>query len=65
MKHTVRTNRYYGDPKNTVEIEPYARARAVRLFCTECMGFEEHPSKCTAKLCPLYPFRGKTTLAYE
>ena len=31
---------------------------AIRTFCIECMGFQifEVP-KCTAPLCPLYPFR--------
>lgn len=59
MNHTVRT-KDYGETKKVVEIDHYTRAR----FCTECMGFEEHPRNCTAKLCPLFPFRGKVLDAY-
>lgn len=36
------------------------RKRAMDAMCTECMGFEDNPKDCTAKLCPLYPFRAKT-----
>jgi len=65
MKHTVRNNEYDQTPENTVEIEPYGRRRAIMLHCTECMGFEQHPSECTSKLCALYPYRGKSTMAYK
>jgi len=34
-------------------------SEAIRLFCTECMGWESHPNECTAIYCPLYAFRGK------
>jgi hypothetical protein len=30
-----------------------------------CLGFEENPKNCTSRMCPLYPFRGKTLLAYD
>lgn len=36
------------------------RKLAMSDFCTECMGWEDNPSDCTAPLCPLYPFRAKT-----
>jgi len=36
------------------------RKLAIRLFCTECLGWGDDPATCTAPLCPLYPFRGKT-----
>lgn len=62
MKHTVKT-KDYGTTKKVVDIDNYARARAIKAFCTECLGFEENPRDCTAKTCPLYPFRGRTTVA--
>jgi len=36
------------------------RKLAMSIFCTECMGFEGDPMDCTAKTCPLYPWRKKT-----
>jgi hypothetical protein len=36
------------------------RKTAILAFCTECLGFEDHPDNCTSRFCPLYPFRGKT-----
>jgi len=60
LTHTVRTR----DGK-TVEIENYTRGMAVKLMCTECMGFEgSEVAKCSDPLCPLYPFRKMTRLAY-
>ena len=38
----------------------YGKKQAIRLKCTECLGWETHPNDCTGVLCPLYPFRGKT-----
>lgn len=63
MKHTIRT-RNYTTTKKVVTIEPYTRSRAIKAFCTECLGYEDHPKYCETKLCPLLPYRGKTTLAY-
>jgi hypothetical protein len=41
------------------------RNRAIKAMCTECMGYSEaNPRDCPAKLCPLWPFRGKIQLAY-
>jgi len=31
---------------------------AIKLFCTQCMGYESNPQNCTAKRCPLYLYRG-------
>jgi hypothetical protein len=50
--HTVRTRD--GLTKK------YGRKQAIYLACTECLGWEHHPSECTSPLCPLYPFRGIT-----
>jgi hypothetical protein len=36
------------------------RKLAMAALCTECLGFEENPADCTAKTCPMYPFRAKT-----
>ena len=52
--HTVRTQ---DGGTRTMKM---ARTLAVRAMCTECMGWDSHPKDCTSKLCPLYPFRGRT-----
>jgi hypothetical protein len=52
--HTVRTR---DGGKITLK---YGRKLAIRLFCTECLGWEDNPKDCTAPLCPLYPFRAGT-----
>ena len=36
------------------------RKTAIAAFCTECLGWETSPADCTARHCPLYPFRAKT-----
>ena len=53
--HTVRHK-----DGGTITVEGYTRGKAVRLMCTECLGFETNPSECTSVLCPLYPFRRVT-----
>jgi hypothetical protein len=55
MEHTVIT--CSGNEKT---FDKYHRAFAIKVMCTECMGFEGSPKDCTAVRCPLYPFRGKT-----
>jgi hypothetical protein len=67
--HTVRSapirSGAHSYTRTTVTIAPYNRALAMKLMCTECLGFEADPrSECTSPLCPLYPFRGKTLRAY-
>jgi len=53
--HTVRT------PAGGVRtFKPYTRGFAIKAFCTECLGFDGDPADCTATLCPLFPFRGRT-----
>ena len=43
------------------EIKNYFRKKAIKIMCTECMGFEyQYVRECTDKNCPLYPFRGPT-----
>lgn len=58
--HTIRAR-----DGGTVEVDGYTRGRAIKLFCTECLGWGEvHPKDCTDTLCPLFPYRGKTQTAY-
>jgi len=57
VTHTIRTKS--GRTKSLT----YGRKDAIRLFCTECMGWEGDPKECTSPLCPLYPFRGNTLAA--
>ena len=61
--HTIRT-KDYGETKLVVDVPKYGKAKAIKLFCTECLGFEDNPKECTAKMCPLYPFRGRAQAAY-
>lgn len=53
-KHTIRTK------DRGTKTFSYARTLAVRLFCTECLGWETDPKDCTSPLCPLFPFRRRT-----
>ena len=62
-EHTVRTNKHDGTGRIT--LSPYTRGMAIRLHCTECLGFEGNPKDCTSPACALYPFRKKTFMAYE
>jgi hypothetical protein len=43
-----------------VSLPNLSRKLAIFAMCCECLGWEEHPDLCTATLCPLFPFRGKT-----
>lgn len=54
--HTIRC----ADGGTKVIHNYVSRSKAIKLFCTECMGWSENPSKCTDTKCPLYPFRGKS-----
>jgi hypothetical protein len=58
--HTVRTA-----DGGTIQIANLSRGRAIKLFCTECLGWETHPKDCTATNCALFPFRGRTLAAYH
>lgn len=57
--HTMRTNT---NGRVTLLLN---RKVAIQAKCTECMGWEGNPKDCTAILCPLYPFRGKTLRTYS
>ena len=43
----------------------YTARLAIRLFCTKCLGWEDHPRDCTDPLCELFPYRGKSLLAHK
>jgi hypothetical protein len=59
--HTVRTK-----SGGTKAVSMYTKNKAIKVMCTECLGWGEgEPKKCTSKLCPLYPYRGKTLAAYD
>ena len=62
MKHKIKTSNGDG---TTVEVDRYARSKAIKLMCTECCGWGEmHPKDCLSPTCPLFPFRGKSQAAY-
>lgn len=52
--HAIRTS-----TNGTRELR-YGRELAIRMMCTQCLGWEADPAECTAPLCPLFPFRGLT-----
>jgi hypothetical protein len=53
IKHQIR-DRKVGRTK-TVNLTPLS---AIRAFCFECTGYNYYEvEKCTAPLCPLFPFR--------
>ena len=58
----VTTIRTKSGGKKQVEL---TRGEAIKVRCTECLGFEDHPRDCTDIHCPSYPFRGKSLLAYD
>jgi len=43
-----------------IAINGLTRSKAIKLFCTECLGWESSPAGCTSPLCPLFPYRGRT-----
>jgi len=60
IKHTIRTK------NNGFKEVTLNRSKAIKAFCTECLGFGEvNPKQCTSKYCPLFPFRGKSEIAYR
>ena len=60
MQHTVRTK-----DGGTKTVGVYTRGLAIKLHCTECLGNESDPKKCTSPMCALYPYRARTYLAYK
>ncbi len=66
MKHTIKHKNYgvNGD-QQLVDVDHWTRSKAIKAFCTECLGHETHPRECTTVCCALYPFRGKTLVAWK
>lgn len=51
INHTIRTY-------NGTQTLKLTTRKAIMCFCRECMGFNfNEVKKCTAPLCPLFPFR--------
>ena len=44
----------------TITIQDFTQRKAIKAFCTACLGWETHPKDCTSTHCPLFPYRGKT-----
>jgi hypothetical protein len=57
LTHTVRT-----ESGIDLTIDNYTRSLAIKVFCTECMGWEGNVQKCTSPKCALFPFRKNTKL---
>lgn len=58
-KHKIKTK-----SGKLLELE-LSRTLAIKIHCTECMGYEGNPMECDIKECALYPFRGKSLKAYD
>lgn len=53
IKHTIRV-----DENGKTKVISLTARRAIIEYCKECMGFNRaEVRKCTATLCPLFPFR--------
>ena len=66
MKHTIKHKNYGANGnQQLVDVDYWTRSKAIKAFCTECLGHEIHPKECTTVCCPLYPFRGKTLVAWK
>jgi hypothetical protein len=58
--HTVRTK-----DGGTKAFKHLSKAMAIKLLCTECLGWEVNPCDCTSRLCPVYPFRAATRASHK
>ena len=59
--HTVRTR-----DGGTKTFQKYTKGMAMKLMCTECLGWErEKGERCTSPLCPLFPFQKHTQMAFH
>lgn len=65
-KRLIRTHTIHAQDGGLVEAKHYTRHRAIKAFCTECLGWEGNPAgDCTSPNCPLYPFRGRSMVAWR
>ena len=64
LRHEIRVN---GEKSQGIrEISPYTRGLAIKIMCTECLGYEGDPQKhCTSPTCPLFPFRRLTRAGFK
>ena len=53
FSHTVRHK-----DGGTVTIKNYSMAKAIKICCVDCLGYESDPKQCIDKLCPLFPYKG-------
>lgn len=58
IKHSVRSN-----IGTFIDVD-INKGRAIKIMCTECMGYKENPDECTDFHCPLFPFKKKTRIAF-
>lgn len=63
--HTVRHK-----DGGTVKVNNYSMAKAIKICCVDCMGYESDPRTCVDKLCPFFPYKGsifitKTRTVYK
>lgn len=56
----TRSQRVVTADRGYITLSPYTKNDAIKVFCTECLGFETNPKDCTAPNCPLYCYRGRT-----
>ena len=57
--HTVLTK---SGGRMQVKLTP---RKAIKLHCTQCMGYEGNPIDCGIETCPLYLYRGKTLITHK
>ena len=58
MIHTIRAT-----DGTTIDVADYTRGKAIKLFCSECLGWATHSKECENTTCPLFVFRGQCRLA--
>ena len=54
-EHTIRTA-----DGGLVSLKRPTRGMVIKVMCMECLGWQDSPVDCTDKLCPLWPYRGRT-----
>jgi hypothetical protein len=55
VSHTVRTS-----SGGFIAFKTLTRGMAIKMLCTECLGWGDDPTDCTSPHCPVYPWRGRT-----
>ena len=65
MEATVAKKHEIMSKKGVLKEVNLTPSKAIKAFCTACLGYETHPRDCTSRKCPLYVFRGKTQIAFD